>query len=136
MRGTLVLHSYDAPTSTLVGFVVSKRVGNAVTRNRVKRQLRHLVRANLDALGSRWIVVRLRLRHEVFDDRIREAVAGFDLAALRKRLQVLPQLFGLWAGVVADTWCTAGRMVDRPANQSEAAKEWAEELRLKEEEPC
>ncbi len=58
MRGTLVLHSYDAPTSTLVGFVVSKRVGNAVTRNRVKRQLRHLVRANLDALGSRWIVVR------------------------------------------------------------------------------
>ncbi len=58
MRGTLVLHSYDIPTSTLVGFVVSKRVGNAVTRNRVKRQLRHLVRANLDVLGSRWVVVR------------------------------------------------------------------------------
>ncbi len=57
-RGTLVLHAYDAPTSTLVGLVVSKRIGNAVTRNRVKRQLRHLVRGQLDAVGSRWIVVR------------------------------------------------------------------------------
>jgi ribonuclease P protein component len=33
-----------------VGFVVSKAVGNAVTRNRVKRRLRHLVREQLDAL--------------------------------------------------------------------------------------
>lgn len=30
------------PESARVGFVVSKAVGNAVTRNRVKRQLRHL----------------------------------------------------------------------------------------------
>ncbi len=30
--------------ATKVGFVVSKAVGNAVTRNRIKRQLRHLIR--------------------------------------------------------------------------------------------
>ena len=29
------------------GFIVSKAVGNAVTRNRVKRQLRHLMRPEL-----------------------------------------------------------------------------------------
>lgn len=31
------------PVATRVGFVVSKKVGNAVRRNRVKRRLRHLV---------------------------------------------------------------------------------------------
>ena len=43
-RPTLVLHMLrtDTPPSR-AGFVVSKAVGNAVTRNRVKRQLRHLV---------------------------------------------------------------------------------------------
>ena len=41
-----------------VGFTVSKKVGNAVTRNRVKRQLRHLVREHLDEtpLGTRLVV--------------------------------------------------------------------------------
>ncbi|AQP45717.1 ribonuclease P protein component [Tessaracoccus flavus] len=32
----------DPPGTTRVGFVVSKKVGGAVTRNRVKRRLRHL----------------------------------------------------------------------------------------------
>ena len=35
--------------STQVGFVVSKSVGNAVVRNRVKRRFRHLVAAALTA---------------------------------------------------------------------------------------
>jgi ribonuclease P protein component len=35
-----------------VGFVVSKAVGPAVIRNRVKRRLRHLMRARVGALGS------------------------------------------------------------------------------------
>ena len=34
------------------GFVVSKAVGNAVTRNRVKRRLRHLMRARVDRLAD------------------------------------------------------------------------------------
>ena len=43
-RPSLVLHMLrtDHPPSR-AGFVVSKAVGNAVRRNRVKRQLRHLV---------------------------------------------------------------------------------------------
>jgi len=41
-----------------VGFVVSKAVGNAVTRNRVKRRLRHLVVPLL--AGSRDVEVVVR----------------------------------------------------------------------------
>jgi ribonuclease P protein component len=46
----------DAPTQ--VGFVVAKSVGSAVTRNRVKRRLRHLVRERIDSLpaGSMLVV--------------------------------------------------------------------------------
>ena len=47
-RPTLVLHARtkQGPPSR-AGFVVSKAVGNAVTRNRVKRRLRHLVAGSL-----------------------------------------------------------------------------------------
>ncbi|MGO4254894.1 ribonuclease P protein component [Marmoricola sp. RAF53] len=43
---------------TLVGFVVAKAVGPAVTRNRVKRRLRHLMRERVDVLpqGTRIVV--------------------------------------------------------------------------------
>ncbi|GHF43170.1 ribonuclease P protein component [Streptomyces mashuensis] len=39
------------------GFVVSKAVGGAVVRNRVKRRLRHLVRDRLDVLPAGSLVV-------------------------------------------------------------------------------
>ena len=50
---------------TSVGFVVSKAVGSAVDRNRVKRQLRHLMRDRLDRLpeGSRVVVRALPAAH-------------------------------------------------------------------------
>ena len=44
-----------------VGLVVGKAVGNAVVRNRVKRQLRHLVRDHLTRLpSSSDLVIRAR----------------------------------------------------------------------------
>ena len=47
-RPTLVLHVLSRPdTICRAGFVVSKAVGGAVTRNRVKRRLRHMVAARL-----------------------------------------------------------------------------------------
>ncbi len=45
-RPTLVVHALRKPgPPSRAGFVVSKAVGNAVTRNRVKRRLRHLAAA-------------------------------------------------------------------------------------------
>lgn len=42
-----------------IGFVVARSVGPAVTRNRVKRRLRHLLRERLDSLpGFGVLVVR------------------------------------------------------------------------------
>jgi ribonuclease P protein component len=59
----LVLHAAATDPSgddagTRVGFVVPRAVGPAVTRNRVRRRLRHLLRDRLDALppGSRLVV--------------------------------------------------------------------------------
>lgn len=56
---TLVAHvasGTDGPVS--VGFVVSKQVGGAVERNRVKRRLRHLVRERMESLprGTQLVV--------------------------------------------------------------------------------
>jgi ribonuclease P protein component len=62
-RDTLVVHlttrTDHSPTGPVVGLVVSKAVGNAVTRNLVKRRLRELVRARLTGLPvDAGIVVR------------------------------------------------------------------------------
>jgi len=59
-RPTLVLHVVSRPDSTCrAGFVVSKAVGGAVTRNRVKRRLRHMVAARLaDQTRGVDVVVR------------------------------------------------------------------------------
>ena len=59
-RATLVVHATSvADDQVKVGLVVSKGVGNAVARNRVKRRLRHLCRTELaTAPGGTRIVVR------------------------------------------------------------------------------
>lgn len=46
--------------SPLVGFVIPKTVGNAVVRNRIRRQLRHLMRDRLDRLNP-WESVVIRV---------------------------------------------------------------------------
>ena len=49
----------DGPGPARVGFVVSKAVGPAVVRNRVKRRLRHIAREIItDLPGSAVLVVR------------------------------------------------------------------------------
>ncbi|HOG46210.1 MAG TPA: ribonuclease P protein component [Anaerolineae bacterium] len=42
---------------TRFGFIVSRRIGNAVVRNRVKRQLREAVRRHLGEFPTGWDVV-------------------------------------------------------------------------------
>jgi ribonuclease P protein component len=58
---TLVVHLRlnQSEEAARAGFVVSKAVGNAVVRNRVKRRLRHLAREHVSSLpGSAVLVVR------------------------------------------------------------------------------
>lgn len=57
--GTVVVHAGPRRTEPAeVGFVVSRAVGNAVVRNRVKRRLRELSRERLGDLDGRQVVVR------------------------------------------------------------------------------
>ena len=60
-RGTVVVHlliEEPAQASTArAGFVVSKAVGNAVVRNKVRRRLRHLVRPLLADLPDGTLLV-------------------------------------------------------------------------------
>jgi ribonuclease P protein component len=94
-RGPLVLHysppppagalGGDAGVPARAGFVVGKVVGPAVVRNRVRRRLREVVRARLDALpaGARLVV------------RAQAGAAELDLAALAGCVDAaLPRLVG------------------------------------------
>ncbi|HEU4674731.1 MAG TPA: ribonuclease P protein component [Motilibacteraceae bacterium] len=72
-RSTLVLHARGPATATAseganppgpsdavparAGLVVSRAVGPAVVRNRVKRRLRHLLRGRLDQLPAGLVLV-------------------------------------------------------------------------------
>jgi ribonuclease P protein component len=84
---TLVLHlgaGPEADPGPRVGFVVSKAVGNAVTRNRVKRRLRHLARERLTSLPSCGVLVVRALpaaADAAYD------VLGADLDAAFQRLE-------------------------------------------------
>ncbi|MDR1513355.1 MAG: ribonuclease P protein component [Propionibacteriaceae bacterium] len=57
-RRSLVLTVRPTAHGARAGFIVSKTVGNAVVRNRVKRRLRHLVADRLGELGPADVVIR------------------------------------------------------------------------------
>jgi ribonuclease P protein component len=65
-----------------VGVVVSRAVGGAVTRNRVKRRLRHLARARLDRLPRSTMVV-LRALPPAADASSRALAGDLDAALTR-----------------------------------------------------
>jgi ribonuclease P protein component len=69
--------------SARAGFVVSKAVGNAVVRNRVRRRLRHLAAARLDALPPGSILVVRALPPAAQAD---SALLGRELDAALERL--------------------------------------------------
>jgi ribonuclease P protein component len=79
--------SPDAPGGPRVGFVVSKAVGNSVTRHRVARRLRHVVRDRLGTLppGSSLIVRALPSAASASSAEFRQ---DLDAALRRLRLPV------------------------------------------------
>jgi ribonuclease P protein component len=78
----------EAPPAR-AGFVVSKAVGNAVVRNRVKRRLRHLLRARMSQLAPGSLVV-VRAQPGAADADHVELARDLD-AALRKLLKGSPR---------------------------------------------
>src|SRR5690554_1066176 len=56
-RDAIVVHLAPGDGNAKVGFVVSKAVGNAVTRNLVKRRLRAVVAERLTGLPTGSLVV-------------------------------------------------------------------------------
>jgi ribonuclease P protein component len=70
---------------TRFGFVVSKRVGMAVVRNRVRRLMREAARARLDQIASGWDIVLIA----------RSPIVQADLNRIGEALDSLLQKAGL-----------------------------------------
>ncbi|MGL5405939.1 MAG: ribonuclease P protein component [Propionibacteriaceae bacterium] len=90
-RSTLVVHAHhvthsgDSMESPRVGFVVSKAVGGAVVRNRVKRRLRHLVAEQLSATPANLhLVVRALPASATANDQLATDLASAWHGVLKK----------------------------------------------------
>jgi ribonuclease P protein component len=67
----------DGTGPARVGFVVSRAVGTAVVRNRVKRRLRHLMRERIGSLPEGSLLV-IRANPAAADARHRDLAAELD----------------------------------------------------------
>lgn len=57
----MVMGVYRDKASTRLGLIASRRVGNAVVRNRIRRRLREMVRVSMPRiLPGLWIVLVVR----------------------------------------------------------------------------
>jgi len=84
-RPTLVVHALKQDgTTTRVGFVVSKAVGGAVVRNRVKRRLRALVRPLVVTSTQCDVVVRALPSAATQPSRLADDLAGAWASAYKK----------------------------------------------------
>jgi len=82
----LMLRGDDAPCR--VGFTVTKKVGNAVVRNRTKRRLREAVRLALDPAAYRGIDIVVIGRDRTADRPFSDLMSDVRRAAARARQAV------------------------------------------------
>ena len=96
-RGTVVAHAAPGEPGPpgLVGFAVSRAVGNAVVRNKVKRRLRHAMLDLLPELSGARVVVRANPAAAQADWPALQADVS---AAVRRSLSRLPAPAQLDAG--------------------------------------
>jgi len=52
--GRLIVIYYKKSERTQIGFSVSKKIGNAVIRNKIKRMLREICRKNIELFSSKY----------------------------------------------------------------------------------